>query len=192
MYPLPTRHGMTIGELAWMFNEAFGIGCDLTVIPMEGWKRAMWHDDARAPWVFPSPNIPTLDSATVFPGAVHIEGTTISEGRGTTRPFELIGAPHIDPHALAIALARENLPGVIFRPCYFEPTFQKHAGTVCGGVQLHVTDRDRFPSALAGLAVLRAMILQDPSTPICKHPPYHYAHNPFPFDLIAAPTIPPH
>lgn len=185
MYPLPTRHGMTIGELARMFNEEFGIGCDLTVVPMAGWRRAMWHDQSGAPWVFPSPNIPTLDSATVFPGAVHVEGTTISEGRGTTRPFELIGAPHIDPHALAAALAREELPGMIFRPCYFEPTFQKHAEAVCGGVQLHVTERDRFPAALAGMAVLRAMIAQDPSTPIWKEPPYEYVHDRFPFDVIA-------
>lgn len=185
MYPLPTRHGMTIGELAAMFNAEFGIGCDLTVVPMAGWRRAMWHDDAGAPWVFPSPNMPTLDSATVFPGTVHIEGTTISEGRGTTRPFELIGAPHIDPHALAAALERDALPGVIFRPCYFEPTFQKHARAVCGGVQLHVTDRDRFPAALAGIAVLRAMLCQDPSTPIWKEPPYEYVHDRFPFDVIA-------
>ncbi len=168
MYPLPTRHGMTIGELARLFNEEFGIGCDLTVVPMEGWRRTMWHDDAHAPWVFPSPNIPTLDSATAFPGAVHIEGTLFSEARGTTKPFELIGGPHIDPHALAAALARENLPGVIFRPCYFEPTFQKHARAICGGVQLHVIDRDRFPAALAGIAVLRAMIAQDPSSPSGK------------------------
>jgi uncharacterized protein YbbC (DUF1343 family) len=185
LYPLPTRHGMTIGELARMFNEEFGIGCDLTIVPMAGWRRALWHDESGAPWVFPSPNIPTLDSATVFPGVVHVEGTTISEGRGTTRPFELIGTPHIDPHALAAALAREELPGVIFRPCYFEPTFQKHAGAVCGGVQLHVTGRDRFPAALAGIAVLRAMIAQDPSVPIWKEPPYEYVHDRFPFDVIA-------
>ena len=185
MFPLPTRHGMTIGELAALFNTEFGIGCDLAVVPMEGWRRAMWYDDTGGPWVFPSPNIPTLDSATVFPGAVHIEGTTISEGRGTTRPFELIGAPHIDPHALAAALERDALPGVVFRPCYFEPTFQKHAREVCGGVQLHVTDRDRFPAVLAGVAVLRAMICQDPSTPIWKEPPYEYVHDRFPFDVIA-------
>jgi uncharacterized protein YbbC (DUF1343 family) len=185
MYPLPTRHGMTIGELSAMFNTEFGIGCDLPVVPMEGWRRAMWYDDTGGPWVLPSPNMPTLDTATVFPGAVHIEGTTISEGRGTTRPFELIGAPHIDPHALAAALAREELPGVIFRPCFFEPTFQKHAGAVCGGVQLHVTERDRFPAALAGIAVLRAMIAQDPSTPLWKEPPYEYVHDRFPFDVIA-------
>ncbi|MGI8691087.1 MAG: exo-beta-N-acetylmuramidase NamZ family protein [Thermomicrobiales bacterium] len=185
MYPLPTRHGMTIGELAMMFNEEFGIGCDLTVVPMDGWRRALWHDDTDAPWVFPSPNMPTLDTATVFPGAVHIEGTTLSEGRGTTRPFELIGAPHVDPHGLAAALERENLPGVIFRACFFEPTFQKHAREICGGVQLHVTDRDRFPAVLAGIAVFRAIIQQDPSVPVWKEPPYEYVHDRLPFDVIA-------
>ncbi|MDQ2787110.1 MAG: DUF1343 domain-containing protein [Chloroflexota bacterium] len=185
MYPLPTRHGMTIGEIATMFNEEFGIGCDLTVVPMDGWRRALWHDETGAPWVFPSPNMPTLDSATVFPGAVHIEGTTLSEGRGTTRPFELIGAPHVDPHGLAAALARDELPGVIFRACFFEPTFQKHAREICGGVQLHITDRDRFPAVLAGIAVLRAIIQQDPSVPIWKEPPYEYVHDRLPFDVIA-------
>ena len=185
MYPLPTRHGMTIGELAGMFNMEFGIGCDLTVVPMDGWRRVLWYDDTDAPWVFPSPNMPTLDSATVFPGAVHVEGTTLSEGRGTTRPFELIGAPHIDPHGLAAALARDELPGVIFRACFFEPTFQKHAREICGGVQLHITDRDRFPAVLAGIAVLRAIIQQDPSVPIWKEPPYEYVHDRLPFDVIA-------
>ncbi len=185
MYPLPTRHGMTMGELAAMFNAEFGIGCDLTVVPMDGWRRAMWYDDTGGPWVLPSPNMPTLDTATVFPGAVHIEGTTISEGRGTTRPFELIGAPHIDPHALAATLARDELPGVIFRACSFEPTFQKHAREICGGVQLHVTDRDRFPAVRAGIAVLRAIICQDPSIPMWKEPPYEYVHDRLPFDVIA-------
>lgn len=188
MYPLPTRHGMTIGELARLCNADFGIGCDLTVIPMEGWRRAQWFDETDAPWVFPSPNIPTLDSATVFPGSVSIEGTTISEGRGTTRPFELIGAPHIEPHALADALMAEEVPGVIYRPCYFEPTFQKHAGTVCGGVQLHVTERARFPAALAGLAVLRAMLAQAPDVTIWKQPPYEYEQDRLPFDVITGTT----
>lgn len=185
LFPLPTRHGMTIGEIAAMFNAASGTGCDLTVVPMEGWRRVMWYDETSAPWVLPSPNMPTLDTATVFPGTVHIEGTTLSEGRGTTRPFELIGAPHIDPHALAARLEREHLPGVVFRPCYFEPTFQKHARALCGGVQLHVTERGRFPAVLAGIAVLRAVLQQDPSVPIWKEPPYEYVHDRFPFDVIA-------
>ena len=126
-YPIPTRHGLTIGELARLFNEHFGIGADLEVVPMEGWRRAMFWDDTGLPWVMPSPNIPTLDSAMVFPGAVHIEGTNASEGRGTTRPFELVGAPWVRAEAFAAALNARGLPGVYFRAVVFEPTFQKHA-----------------------------------------------------------------
>lgn len=188
LYPLPTRHGLTIGELATLFNDAFGIGCDLTVIAMEGWRRAMWHDDAHAPWVLPSPNMPTLDSATVFPGAVHIEGTTLSEGRGTTRPFELIGAPTIDPWHLAADLAHENLPGVTFQPYFFEPTYQKHAFVTCGGVHLHITDREAFPPVLAGIAVLRAVVQRYGDEGVWKPPPYEYETTRLPFDVIAGTT----
>ncbi len=188
LYPLPTRHGLTVGELATLFNDAFGIGCDLTVVEMAGWQRALWHDDARAPWTLPSPNMPTLDSATVFPGMVHIEGTTLSEGRGTTRPFELIGAPFIDPWDLASDLARENLPGGVFQPYYFEPTFQKHARVTCGGVYLHVTDRETFPSALAGVALVRAVVQRYGDDGLWKPPPYEYEATRLPFDVIAGTT----
>jgi uncharacterized protein YbbC (DUF1343 family) len=185
LYPLPTRHGMTVAELARMFNAEFGIGCDLDVVPMDGWRRAMWFDDTGLPWIIPSPNMPTLDTATVFPGMVHVEGTMISEGRGTTRPFEFAGAPHLDPYALVDALEREELPGCVFRPCYFQPTFQKHAGTLCGGLQIHVTDRKKYPSVLAGIAVLRAMYAQAPERFEWKQPPYEYVHDTLPFDVIA-------
>jgi len=116
---------------------------------------------------------------------VHVEGTTISEGRGTTRPFELTGAPHLDPYALVESLESERIPGVRFRPCFFQPTFQKHAGTLCAGVQLHVTDRSSFPSVLAGIAVLRAMYAQDPARFAWKQPPYEYVYETLPFDVIA-------
>lgn len=185
LYPIPTRHGMTVGELARLFNDAFGIGCDLAVIPMEGWSRDMWFDQTGQPWILPSPNMPTLDTATVFPGMVHVEGTMISEGRGTTRPFELVGAPHVDPFALAEELEGEQLPGCRFRPCWFQPTFQKHAGRLCGGVQVHVTDRREFPSVLAGVAVLRAVYGQSPERFEWKQPPYEYVHDRLPFDVIA-------
>lgn len=185
LYPMPTRHGMTIAELARMFNEHFGIGCELDVVAMDGWRRDMWFDQTGLPWVFPSPNMPTLETATVFPGMVHVEGTMVSEGRGTTRPFELVGAPHVDPYALVEALDAEDLPGCVFRPCHFQPTFQKHAGTLCGGVQVHITDRSAFPSVLVGVAVLRAIYAQAPDAFEWKQPPYEYVHDTLPFDVIA-------
>ena len=128
-FPIPTRHGMTVCELGRMFNEHFGIGSDLECVPMDGWSRELWFDETDSPWVIPSPNMPSLAAATVFPGTVHVEGTQLSEGRGTTLPFELVGAPYVDPERLAKELARLNLPGVYFRSCVFRPTFQKHAHT---------------------------------------------------------------
>src|SRR5215216_1614526 len=123
MYPIPMRHGMTAGELAQMFNQEFSIGCQLDVVKLQGWRREMWYEETKLPWVMPSPNIPTVETAVVYPGQVMVEGTTVSEGRGTTRPFEIIGAPYIEPHRLVERLQRERLPGVVFRPAYFEPTF---------------------------------------------------------------------
>lgn len=184
-FPLPTRHGMTVGELARLFNEHFKIGCDLEVIAMGGWKREFWHDDTDAPWVMPSPNMPTLDSATVFPGTVHFEGTQISEGRGTTRPFELIGAPYIDPDAYAERLNDLGLPGVFFRSCVFQPTFQKHAGVSCGGVQIHVLDRDSFEPWLTGIAMAKFAHDMYPDEFRWKEPPYEYVYDKNPFDVIS-------
>lgn len=184
-FPLPTRHGMTVGELARMFNEHFSIGSDLEVLPMNGWRREFWHDDTDAPWVLPSPNMPALDSATVFPGTVHFEGTQISEGRGTTRPFELIGAPYIDPDEYADKLNALNLPGVFFRSCAFQPTFQKHAGVTCGGVQIHVTNRDVFEPVFAGIAMVKLAYDMYPNEFRWKEPPYEYVYDKNPFDVIA-------
>ena len=184
-FPLPTRHGMTVGELARMFNEHFQIGCDLEVIPMNGWKREFWHDDTDAPWVLPSPNMPTLDSATVFPGTVHFEGTQVSEGRGTTKPFELIGAPYIDPDAYAEQLNNLGLSGVFFRSCAFQPTFQKHAGVTCGGVQIHVTDRDSFEPWFAGIAMVKLIYDMYRDEFRWKVPPYEYVYDKNPFDVIS-------
>ncbi|HJU91930.1 MAG TPA: DUF1343 domain-containing protein [Pyrinomonadaceae bacterium] len=184
-FPLPTRHGMTVGELAQMFNEHFKIGCDLEVIPMIGWKREFWHDDTDAPWVMPSPNMPTLDAATVFPGAVHFEGTQVSEGRGTTKPFELIGAPYIDPDDYADRLNGLGFAGVFFRSCVFQPTFQKHAGVSCGGVQIHVTDRDVFEPWSAGIAMAKFAHDMYPNEFRWKEPPYEYVFDKNPFDVIS-------
>src|ERR1700751_2977556 len=126
---------MTVGELAQLFNKPFKLECDLQVIPMKGWSREHWHDDTDAPWVLPSHNMPTLDSATVFPATVHFEGPQMSEGRGTTRPFEFVGAPYVDPDEYAGALNSQELSGIYFRSCVFQPTFQKHGRNSCGGVQ---------------------------------------------------------
>jgi uncharacterized protein YbbC (DUF1343 family) len=184
-YPIPTRHGMTVGELAKLFNEHFTIGCDLQVITMQGWERQYWLDETDAPWVLPSPNMPTLDSATVFPGTVHFEGTQMSEGRGTTRPFELIGAPYIDPEEYAAALNDLSLAGVFFRACVFQPTFQKHAGVSCGGVQIHVLDREVFEPVLAGVAMAKLAYDMYKENFRWKEPPYEYVYDKNPFDVIA-------
>lgn len=185
LYAIPTRHGMTLGELARMFNEHFGIGCELEVVKMDGWKREFWLDETDAPWVLPSPNIPTLDSATVFPGAVHFEGTQISEGRGTTKPFELIGAPYINPEEYARTLNDLNLPGVYFRSCIFRPTFQKHGGVSCGGVQLHVIDREEFEPVFTGVAMVKVAYDLYREDFRWKEPPYEYVYDRNPFDVIA-------
>jgi uncharacterized protein YbbC (DUF1343 family) len=184
-FPIATRHGMTVCELARMFNEAFGIGCDLECVTMSGWARELWYDETDGPWVFPSPNIPTLDSATVFPGMVHLEGTQISEGRGTTRPFELVGAPYINAEEFADRLNAFGFPGVYFRACVFLPTFQKHAGKACGGVQIHVTDRKAFEPAIAGVAVVKIALDMYPNEFRWKDPPYEYEYDRNPFDLIS-------
>jgi uncharacterized protein YbbC (DUF1343 family) len=185
MFPIPMRHGMTIGELALMFNEAFDIRCRLEVVPMEGWSRRQWYDETDLLWVIPSPNLPTLDTATVYPGMVLIEGTMVSEGRGTTRPFEIIGAPYIDPDRLVRELERETLPGVFFRPCYFQPTFHKHAGQLCGGLQIHVVDRDVYKPVITGVAVIKAIHRLYPDHFQWKQPPYEYVSDKLPFDVIA-------
>jgi uncharacterized protein YbbC (DUF1343 family) len=184
-FPLPTRHGMTAGELSLMFNRHWGIGCELEVLSMEGWSRELWFDETDAQWVLPSPNIPTLDSATVFPGTVHLEGTLVSEGRGTTRPFEIVGAPYVEGAELAARLESFGLPGVKFRACNFLPTFQKHAGVVCGGVQVHVLDRAEFRPVITGVAVVKSCFDLYPERFLWKEPPYEYVYDKKPFDVIA-------
>ena len=152
-WPIPIRHGLTLGELATLFNRT--IGADLTVVRMQGWQRAMWFDDTGLPWVLPSPNLPTLEAATVYPGTCLVEGTNLSEGRGTSRPFEFVGAPWIDGASdLALALNTLRLPGVRFRPVAFAPTTSKHSGSTCGGVQVHVLDRQAFRPVETGVYLL--------------------------------------
>ncbi len=184
-FAIPTRHGMTLGELARMFNEHFELNCELDVVRMQGWERNFWHDQTDAPWVMPSPNIPTLDSATVFPATVHFEGTQLSEGRGTTRPFELVGAPYVNAEEYAQRLNDLNLAGVFFRSCIFRPTFQKHAGVSCGGVQVHVTDRDKFEPVRVGIEMVKLAYDLYPTDFRWKEPPYEYVYDRNPFDVIA-------
>lgn len=158
LFPIPLRFGMTMGELALLFNDKFlARKAKLTIIPMEGWKREMWFDGTALPWVIPSPNMPTLDTATVYPGLVALEGTNLSEGRGTTKPFELFGAPWIDGHELAKALNAMGLAGVRFREAWFTPSFSKFQGQLCGGCQIHVTDRNAFRSVAAILHIVKTV-----------------------------------
>jgi uncharacterized protein YbbC (DUF1343 family) len=156
--PILVRHGMTVSELAKLFNEHFHIGVKLNVVEMEGWKRDMWFDDTGLQWIMPSPNMPTLDTATVYPGTCFFEGTNLSEGRGTTKPFEIIGAPWIDAHNLADSLNNLFLNGVKFRPVYFIPTFSKHSDQRCGGVQVHVIDRDKFNPVKTALNMIKTIM----------------------------------
>ena len=183
-FPIPLRHGLTIGELARLFNDAFGIACALDVVALDGWRREMYHDETGLPWVIPSPNLPTLDSAIVYPGAVLFEGTKLSEGRGTTRPFELIGAPWIDGEQLAAAMNARGLPGVHFRPVFFEPTFQKHARQTCGGCQIHVTDRRRFEPVRTSVELMAEFRREDPARFAWREPPYEYEHDKEPIDIL--------
>ncbi|HXU37726.1 MAG TPA: DUF1343 domain-containing protein [Blastocatellia bacterium] len=184
MFPIPMRHGMTVGELALMFNREFGIGCELEIVKMEGWRRSMWYEETGLPWVMPSPNLPTVDTAVVYAGSVLIEGTNVSEGRGTTRPFEIIGAPFINPHALIAELKEEQLAGVVLRPLHFQPAFHKSAGELCGGIQIHVIDRNSFKPVITGIAIISTIRRLHPNLFAWKAPPYEYVHDKLPFDVI--------
>jgi uncharacterized protein YbbC (DUF1343 family) len=183
-YPIPMRHGMTIGELALLFNGHFGIGSKLEVIAMEGWSREDFFDATGLPWVLPSPNIPTLESAITYPGTVLFEGTNVSEGRGTTKPFELVGAPWVDPEPFAEALNSRGLPGVRFRPALFEPTFHKHAAVPCGGCQVHITDRVAFRAVEVGVVLIEAFRSADPRAFKWRAPPYEYEYTLEPIDIL--------
>jgi uncharacterized protein YbbC (DUF1343 family) len=182
-FAIPMRHGMTIGELARYFNQ--WIGCELEVVTMEGYTRDTWWDATGLPWIMPSPNVPTLDTAIVYPGTVLVEGTMLSEGRGTTRPFELIGAPWADGELFAGRMNRVGLPGVHFRGVHFEPTFQKHAKKTCGGCQIHVLDRESFRPVAAGVSLIREFYGTAPDLFAWRDPPYEYEYEKMPIDILA-------
>ncbi|MFN6964498.1 MAG: exo-beta-N-acetylmuramidase NamZ domain-containing protein [Pyrinomonadaceae bacterium] len=183
-FELPTRHGMTSGELALMFNDNFGIGCELEIVPMQGWDRRLWGDQTGLPWVLPSPNIPDVDTCVVFPATVHLEGTELSEGRGTTLPFFLNGAPFIDPHAWAAELRKFDFPGVAFREAYFRPTFAEFSGETCGGVQLHITDRNAFTPVIVGIAMVKTAYEMYPDKFQWRQNAYEYVFDKNPFDVV--------
>ena len=185
LYPIPMRHGMTMGELAAFINTEFRIGADLETIEVENWRRSDWTDQTGLPWVMPSPNMPALTTATVYPGTVLVEGTNLSEGRGTTRPFELIGAPFLDGDRMAAWLNARGLPGVRFRAAWFRPAFDKWCDELCGGIQIHVTDRYCFLPYRTGLAVLRAAMELAPAKFAWRQPPFEYEYEKLPIDILA-------
>jgi len=201
-YPIPMRHGLTVGELASLFNYHFQINCELEVIPMKGWNRDMYFQDTGLTWIPPSPNLPTPTSAMVYPGQVLWEGTNISEGRGTTQPFEVFGAPFINTEKM-LSYLRDNkvgsslrhkvgsslrleptMPGIILRPISFEPTSNKWAGKSCRGFQIHVTDSYLYKPYLTTLKLLQAVIAIHKDQFKWKQPPYEYEFNKLPIDLI--------
>jgi uncharacterized protein YbbC (DUF1343 family) len=205
LHPLPLRHGMTIGEIALHLQHHYYPDLMLDVIRVEGWDRNSYADSNGYAWVMPSPNMPTVETAVVYPGGCLIEGTNLSEGRGTTRPFEMIGAPWLNGEKVALALNQSDLRGVFFRPVQFEPTFNKYAGQICNGVFVHVTDRDEFEPVMAYSAIMVEAIIQtglhdsshvkserfvaaglETDLPgfAWKQPPYEYEYEKLPIDIL--------
>jgi uncharacterized protein YbbC (DUF1343 family) len=184
LHPIPIRHAKTIGELAQQFRDEAFPECRLLILPMKNWNRAMWFDQTGLPWVMPSPNMPTLDTATVYPGMCLLEGTSMSEGRGTTRPFEIFGAPFVNAERLCSELNQRKLPGVFFRENYFQPTFQKFTGELCGGAQIHVTDRNAFRPFQTAIEVIRCIRKLYPGQFAWKQPPYEYEYEKMPIEIL--------
>ncbi len=183
-FPIPMRHGLTIGELSLLFNNSFGIGCTLEVIPMKGWKRSMYFHDTGLPWIPPSPNLPTLTSAITYAGQVLWEGTNVSEGRGTTLPFEMFGAPFIDTRKVLSTLAKNKISGVKLRETVFEPTSNKWKGIQCKGFQIHITNLYEYKPYITTIKLLQTIIFLYKDHFEWKPPPYEYEFNRLPIDLI--------
>jgi uncharacterized protein YbbC (DUF1343 family) len=183
-YPIPMRHGLTMGEYAAYINETFQLHCSLDIIPMTGWDRRMYFQDTGLPWVLPSPNLPTPSAAVVYPGQVIWEGTNVSEGRGTTLPFEQFGAPFVDIDKLLSFMGSDHVPGAILRPVAFEPTSNKWAGQVCYGFQIHVTDAYQFFPYQTSLKLLQGIIHLHKDQFQWKLPPYEYEWDKRPIDMI--------
>jgi uncharacterized protein YbbC (DUF1343 family) len=185
LHPIPMRHGLTIAEALLMINDRENLGCSLDVVHMRGWRRSMFFDETGLPWIMPSPNMPSPATALLYPGMVMLEGTNISEGRGTTRPFEFIGAPWIDPDEFAAELASRDLAGVVPRPVFFRPMWDKYAGELCGGVELHVRDREAFRPVRCGAVIIDAAARMYGDRFKWKPPPYEYEYERLPIDIIS-------
>jgi uncharacterized protein YbbC (DUF1343 family) len=184
MHPIRVRHGRTIGELAQQFRDEAFPNCRLYVLPMKNWDREMWFDQTGLPWAMPSPNMPTLETATVYPGLCLLEGTNISEGRGTTRPFEIFGAPFIGAETLCRDLNTLKLPGIFFRETYFQPTFHKFAGELCSGAQVHIIDREKFRPFETGVEIIKRIRKIYPGQFQWKQPPYEYEWKRLPIEIL--------
>lgn len=184
LYPIPIRHGKTIGQLARQFRDERFPNLDLVVLDMDEYRPQMWFEETGLPWVLPSPNMPTPDTAVVYPGMCLFEATNVSEGRGTTRPFELFGAPSINARRMCEHLASLKLPGVFFREAHFQPTFNKWTGQMCHGAQIHVLDRGSFRSLDAAIAILHYLFHAYPNDFRWKEPPYEYEYNKMPIDIL--------
>ena len=182
--PTPVRHGLTLGEIALLLHRERYPGLELTVVPCRGWQRSDWWDETGLPWVPPSPNMPVLETAAIYPGLCLVEATSLSEGRGTTRPFHWVGAPWLDGAALVTALRKRALPGVAFRAIRFQPVFQKHVGEVCGGVEIHLTDRRALRPLALGLELLQAVRNLEPASFAWRHEPYEFVSDVPAIDLL--------
>lgn len=188
LHPLPIRHGMTVGEIAHYVAQRFVPGVSLEVVRVEGWDPSLYGDEQGMTWAVPSPNMPTIETAVVYPGGCLIEATSISEGRGTTRPFEIIGAPGLSGHRLADTLNGSEIRGAKFRALEFQPTFNKHQGALCEGVFIHVMDRRQFEPVLCTIAILHEVRRSWPSGLVWKQPPYEYEFDKLPIDILAGNT----
>ncbi|MEW6349783.1 MAG: DUF1343 domain-containing protein [Thermodesulfobacteriota bacterium] len=183
-HPIPMRHGLTLGELMSLYNGERGVGCMLRVVPMQGWNRHWYYEQTGLEWVMPSPNMPLVETAVVYPGQVLLEGTNLSEGRGTTRPFEIFGAPFLQPAEVVRAMDAEACAGAVLREIHFRPTFNKWADRVCRGFQIHVTDRSRFRPYRFTLSLLSAVSSLYPNGFRWSDPPYEYVHDKLPIEVI--------
>jgi uncharacterized protein YbbC (DUF1343 family) len=189
LHPIPVRHGKTIGQLAEQFKQEAFPNVELIVLPMKGYEPDMWFDDTGLPWVLPSPNMPTLDTAIVYPGMCLLEATQVSEARGTTRPFELFGAPYIHGKEFTHAMNELDLPGVFFREAYFQPTFHKFAGELCNGCQIHVLDRETYLPYQTGVEIIKKIREMYPRDFLWKEPPYEYEYQKLPIEVLLGGSV---